>query len=371
MTRWDRETDLLVVGSGGGGMTAALVARKTGLDVLVLEKTAYFGGSTARSGGGLWIPANYLLARAGAADSMEKARAYLAHTVGDRTPRKKQEAYLLHAPQMVEWLRDHTHVRFQWMKGYTDYYPERPGGLAEGRGLEPLPFNGRKLGAEFAHLRPPMAKAPSGMALSSREYNLVGMLTSTWTGRATALMVGLRAVWHLLARVRYLTMGQALAARLRYSLLQAGIPLWLNTPFQELVVEGGRVAGVLAEWEGQRLAITAKRGVLLAAGGFPHNLEMRLRYHPQPTSTAWTAACNGGWVAAKAAITPPSEQPSAVMRGIVASPLAIRKDRLPSVTKSTGPVTATTAPEARASASAAPSASATESAPIALTLSTP
>ncbi len=293
MARWDHKADLLVVGSGGGGMTAALVARKAGLDVLVLEKTAHFGGSTARSGGGLWIPANYILAKAGIPDSLAQARTYLAHTVGDRTPPQKQEAYLAHAPRMVEWLRDHTHVRFQWMKDYADYYPERPGGLAAGRGLEPLPFNGRKLGTELSHLRPPMAEAPAGMAFSSREYNLVGMLTSTWTGKITALKAGMRAAWHLLARVRYLTMGQALAARLRYSLLQAGIPLWRNTAFQELIVEGGRVAGAVAEREGQRLAIRAERGVLLAAGGFPHNLEMRQHYHPHPISTDWTVACTG------------------------------------------------------------------------------
>lgn len=152
---WDHEVDFLIIGSGGGGMTAALAAQAFGLDVLVVEKTEFFGGSTARSGGAVWIPCNHLLAQDGVEDSFEKARLYMQHTVGDRVPAALQEAYLRHAPGMLAWLRDHTCVRFQRMPGYADYYPERPGGIAASRSLEPVPFDGNLLGEE----REPSAQA--------------------------------------------------------------------------------------------------------------------------------------------------------------------------------------------------------------------
>ncbi len=285
--------DFLIVGSGGGGMTAALVAKDAGLDVLMVEKTPFFGGSTARSGGGIWIPNNYLLARDGIEDSLEKARLYMQHTVGDRTPAALQEAYLVYAPQMLEWLRDHTPVQFQRMPGYADYYPERPGGIAASRSLEPAPFDGRKLGPELARLRKPMAEAPAGIAFTSSDYQKIGMMTSTWEGKKTALRAGLRWVGNLLRRRRELTMGQALSARLRYAMMLADIPLWLNAPFRELLAIDGRVIGAVVERDGERMHIHAQRGVLLAAGGFPLNLAMRQRYLPVPTSTEWTVASDG------------------------------------------------------------------------------
>ena len=287
---WNEEVDLLVVGSGAGGMTAALVAKSHGLQVLVLEKTAFFGGSTARSGGGLWIPTSYLLEQAGVPDSFENARLYMQNTVGERVPQKMQDAYLTHAPRMLTWLRDHTCVQFQRMPGYADYYPERPGGLAASRSLEPVPFNGKKLGSELAHLRKPMAEAPGGLAFTASDYQKIGMLTSTWTGKFTALKAGLRWLRDRLTGARTLTMGQALSGRLRHALQQAGIPLWLRTAFQELLVENGRVEGIVALKDGQPIRIRATQGVILAAGGFARHLEMRQKYLPSPTSVDWTVS---------------------------------------------------------------------------------
>lgn len=292
-TNWDEEIDLLIVGSGGGGMTAALVAKSLGLDVLVIEKTEFYGGSTARSGGALWIPDNHLLAQDGVEDSFENARLYMQNTVGDRVNQKLQDAYLTHAPRMVEWLRDQTCVQLQRMPGYADYYPERPGGIAVSRSLEPVPFDGKELGADMALLRKPMAEAPGGLAFTGSDYQKIGMVMSTWAGKATSLKAGLSWIRNLLTGVRCLTMGQALSGRLRRAMQQAEIPLWLNTPFRDLIVEDERVVGATVERAGQPLRILARKGVVLAAGGFPHNLEMRQTYLPAPTSTQWTVACIG------------------------------------------------------------------------------
>lgn len=292
-THRDREFDLVVAGSGGGGMTAALVAKSFGLDVLIIEKTEFYGGSTARSGGALWVPNHYLLAPAGVDDSLDKARLYLQHTVGARVPQKLQDAYLVHAPRMIEWLRDNTCVQFQRMPGYADYYPERPGGVAASRSLEPVPFNGKLLGSELARLRKPMAEAPGGLAFTGSDYQKIGMFTSTWQGKTAALKATLRWLRNSLTGVRCLTMGQALSGRLRYALQQAGIPLWLSTPLRDLVVEHERVSGVRAEQNGRSIDLHARYGVILAAGGFEHNLDMRQQYLPAPTSTDWTVGCVG------------------------------------------------------------------------------
>jgi len=143
---WDHEVDFLVVGSGMGGMTAALTAHAEGMKVLVVEKADTYGGSTARSGGGVWIPNNLHLKMEGTEDSFEKAAAYMRATVGDRVPWAKQEMYLRVGPVALAWLEANTEVRFRRMKGYSDYYPDRPGALAVGRSVEPVPFDGRLLG---------------------------------------------------------------------------------------------------------------------------------------------------------------------------------------------------------------------------------
>jgi 3-oxosteroid 1-dehydrogenase len=293
MTDWDYTTDVLVVGSGGGGMTAALVAKKDGLEVILIEKSETYGGSTALSGGGIWVPNNYLLEKNGVEDSMEKARTYMDNTVGDRVPKEFKEAYLIHAPKMIDWLRENTEAKFLFVPNYSDYHPERPGGIAKGRALEAKPFNGSKLKKELKNINKLPYDVPMGISFSISEYHDLGMIMSTWKGKWTALKAGMRAIFGLIVRWRHLTLGNALIGRLRKSMLDENIPLWLNTPFEDLILEDKKVVGVIAKKEGKEVRIKAEKGVILSAGGFPHNLEMREKYHPKPISTEWTSAHSG------------------------------------------------------------------------------
>ncbi len=293
MINQDYTTDVLVVGSGGGGMTAALVAAQAGLATLIIEKAECYGGSTALSGGGLWIPNNYLLQQDGLDDSFEKARTYLANTIGGRTPQSLQEAYLKHAPEMVMYLVSNSHLRFHRSVGYADYYPERPGGMTDGRAIEASPFDGRKLGEELAKLRSMAIKLPAGLAFTASEYNKLGMITSTWPGKWTALKVGVRTIFNIIAGVKFLALGQALIARLRLSLKDEKVPLWLNTPLKELVLEDGVVLGGVAEKDGELVRIRASRGVVLAAGGFAHNQKMREAFQRGPVNSEWSSATAG------------------------------------------------------------------------------
>ncbi len=163
----------MVAGSGAAGMTAALTAAHLGLSVLVIEKAGSFGGSTARSGGGIWAPGNSVLRAAGVADTPEQARAYLAH-VAEGVPAGRREALLEHGPDMLGLVLAKTPVRFAWVPGYADYYPEAPGGLAAGRSIEPVPLDGRRvLGEELAHLARPYL--PSPVAITQAEYRWLSL----------------------------------------------------------------------------------------------------------------------------------------------------------------------------------------------------
>ena len=291
--KFDYTFDIVIVGSGGGGLTAALFAKDAGLDVLVIEKTEFYGGSTALSGGGMWVPNNFVLEKKGIQDSYEKAKKYMESTVGDRVSVEKQEAYLKYAPEMIKWLKDNANMKYLHMSGYSDYHPDEPGGMVEGRALEAKSFNGGKLKGDYQLLRPPSIEAPLGIAFSINEYHDLGMIMSTWKGKYVALKAGIRAIFTSIFRIKYLTLGRALVARLRYAMKKRDIPLWVKVPFKDWIVEEGIVKGIIAEKEDKEIKIEAKKGVLLAAGGFPHNLEMRKKYNPSPTSTEWTSASPG------------------------------------------------------------------------------
>src|SRR6266704_1494790 len=293
MTTDGAEFDVVVVGSGGAGMTAALTAAHHGLRAVVIEKTDRFGGSTARSGGGIWAPGNEVLRKAGVRDTPEQARAYLAHVAGGGVPAQRQQALLEHGPAMVALVRASCPVDFAWVPNYADYYPEAPGGLAQGRSIEPVPFDGRVLGAELAHLNPPYLPAPPGVTITQADYRWLSLGPRHPRAMlASAKVLGRMARTRLLGQ-RLLSMGQALAAGLRAGLAAQDVPVWLGTPLTCLHLEDGRVAGVNVTRDGQPALIRARRGVVLAAGGFERNAEMRQRYQRQPVGTEWTTGAAG------------------------------------------------------------------------------
>ena len=284
------EVDVVVAGSGAAGMTAALTAANLGLSALVIEKAGSFGGSTARSGGGIWAPGNSVLRAAGVKDTPEQARAYLAYVAGG-IPAERREALLAHGPDMLGLVLAKTPVRFAWVPGYADYYPEAPGGLAAGRSIEPVPLDGRRvLGEELAHLARPYL--PSPVAITQAEYRWLSLGRHPRGVRA-AVRVAARAARARLLGQRVLSMGQALAAGLRAGLVASGVPVWLDTPLAGLEVEDGRVTGVRVTRDGEPALIRARRGVLIATGGFERDEQMRRRYQRAPTGTEWTTGAAG------------------------------------------------------------------------------
>ncbi|HKN54398.1 MAG TPA: FAD-dependent oxidoreductase, partial [Amycolatopsis sp.] len=158
--------DVVVVGSGAAGMTAALAAAQEGLSVVVLEKASHFGGSTARSGGGVWLPGNHALQAAGIDEPAERAHEYLAAIVGDVVPAVRRDTFLAHGPEVLRFVCDHTPLRFRWVRDYSDYHPEAPGGRPGGRSVEPMALDGKLLGAELAHLEPPYSAPPMGVPIT-------------------------------------------------------------------------------------------------------------------------------------------------------------------------------------------------------------
>ncbi|SEG93474.1 3-oxosteroid 1-dehydrogenase [Thermomonospora echinospora] len=279
---WDAEFDLVIVGSGGGGMAAALTAHDAGLKPLIVEKGKKFGGSTAISGGGIWVPNNPTLRAKGHDDSRESIRRYLDLLTQGRVPAARLDAYVDHGPAAMELLEKSRWVKFFWTEGYADYHPELEGGRPLGRSIEARPFDTRKLGEDEKYQRPNSLKGPLGLWITAKDYHDLAMAKRTWAGRRASLVAAWRVSSNLVRRRHMATGGRALVARLRMALKDAGVPLWVKTPMTDLVTdESGAVVGVVVEREGRAQRIRARHGVLLATGGFDHNREMRAKYLPE------------------------------------------------------------------------------------------
>jgi 3-oxosteroid 1-dehydrogenase len=285
---WDDQVDLLVLGTGAGGLAAAVTGANEGLSTLVLEKTEFLGGTTAYSAGTCWIAGNRFLEADGVTGDAEVASHYLDALVGDRAPREMREAYLARGPEAIDYL-DRIGVRFRHSKTVVDYHPEIPG-AGTGRALEPQTFDGRTLGREnFGRVRRPVPEfALFGGTLMVRrpEVNeLLSIYQGSVRGVLTALRLGVR--WAA-DRLRYprgtrLAMGNALVANLFHTLLERSGRVWFTATATRLLTDDGRVVGAVVAHEGRELRVRARRGVVLAGGGFAASPQWRAEHLPSPT----------------------------------------------------------------------------------------
>jgi 3-oxosteroid 1-dehydrogenase len=295
-SRWDEEYDLVVLGAGGGGMTAALVSAIEGMRTLVIERSDQVGGTTARSSGSVWIPNNAQQRRLGITHDAEAALRYLDALVDGRADRALREAFIAAGPQMLEYLETRADVRFQIYRHHPDYRQELPGAAEGGRPLEPLPFDGCMLGQAFDRVRWPLPELMlfGGMMVTRGEMARLLRMPRSWD----AFWLGVRlSARYARDRWRYrrgtrLVLGNALVARLFKSLLDRRIAIWFNGRTTRLISEGGRACGLVVERDGSEVRVRATRGVVLAGGGFPASPGLRERYLPKPVAQ-YTAAFEG------------------------------------------------------------------------------
>jgi succinate dehydrogenase/fumarate reductase flavoprotein subunit len=278
------DCDLLVIGSGAGGLSTAITARKAGLDVVVIEKEACFGGTTAFSGGVLWIPGNPHARRNGVKDSREAARTYMRNETGAFFDAAAVDAFLDAGPEMVEFFERETEVKFVPTL-YPDYHPDAPGGVDIGRSILAAPYDIRRLGVDMARLRPPLKTITFiGMMFNSSNADLKHFFNAS-KSLTSAIYVARRLIKHLKELVVYrrgvqVTSGNALAARLAKSALDLGIPIHTGWPARELLAAEGRVTGAIASGPKGDVRINARRGVVLACGGFSHDVARIRKAYP-------------------------------------------------------------------------------------------
>ena len=290
--------DVIVVGSGAGAMTSAAIAADRGLSVLVVEKSDKFGGTSAISGGGIWIPNNHYFAAKGGKDSYDKALQYIMTAGGGRADETKVRAYLDHAPVMIKYLEDKSRVRYAVAEKYPDYYQHVPGSLPGGRSLDPELFDTSVLGDELENLRRP---SPSTLLMgkiswTARDAHIAMARESGWRFKILWMMLRYKLdfKWRRKSKFdRRAGLGNSLVCALRASLLDRKVPLWLNTDFRDLVLDNGRVTGIKVVSKGRELTLNARRGVIIGAGGFEQNQALREKYLPQPTKTSWSATPPG------------------------------------------------------------------------------
>ncbi len=289
MTGKSHSCDVLVIGSGAGGLSAAVAAAHRGLSVLVVEKEPVFGGTTARSGGWMWIPANAPAKRAGVEDSAEKARTYLEHEAGSHFDADRVDAFLRYGPRAVEFFEQETDLQFDLGPTFSDYHPNAPGGMPGGRSIVARPFDGRELGLEIKRLRPPLAEITIlGMMIGSGK-ELLHFFNATRSPISAAYVAVLFLKFLrdtlLHGRPMRLVNGNALVARLAKSCFAKGVSIWTRAPVRELIKDGkGRVTGAFVDTPTGQVEVKADKGVVLAAGGFPQDVTRRKALFPHAPS---------------------------------------------------------------------------------------
>ncbi|VTU32292.1 3-oxosteroid 1-dehydrogenase [Variovorax sp. PBL-H6] len=284
MSKHEAEYDVLVVGTGASGMSAAVTAAYQGLEVLVVDKAPVYGGTTARSGGWLWIPGTKLAKEQGLDEPPGAARAYLQHEATTHFDAARVDAFIENGPKAIDFFTENTCVQFDMPPVFPDYHAEAPGGQPGGRSMVTRPFDARELGKRIAQLAPPVPELTVfGMMLGSGKelwhfLRAFKSLESFW-------YVAKRFGGHLLDVVKHgrgmtLTNGNALAGRLAKAAMDLNVPVWLNSPVKQLVVEGDAVVGATVVRDGAPVEIRVRRGVVLACGGFPYDIERRKQLFP-------------------------------------------------------------------------------------------
>jgi glycine/D-amino acid oxidase-like deaminating enzyme len=286
------EFDVIVLGAGAGGLAAACVAAAEGLATLLVEKSEFVGGTTAVSGGMVWIPANPKMQEAGIADSVEDARRYLDAVAPARRDSAVREAFLARGPEAIAYLEAHTALRLRPVTNYPDYYPDAPGATPGGRVLEPVDFDGYTLGRSFSLLRWPLPEFMlfGGMMIARPDlphFRNVGRSPRSAL-RVARLLLDYAGQRLLAPRGTRLVLGNALVARLLKSALDLGVTLRLGARATRVVIEDGRATGVAIEADGTQSAETlqACAGVVLATGGFSHDAALRAELLPPNVSAA-------------------------------------------------------------------------------------
>ncbi|OLS40750.1 FAD-dependent oxidoreductase [Bacillus sp. MRMR6] len=283
---WQSEYDVVVVGSGAGGLVSAITAANHGLNTLIIEKGTVWGGSSALSGGGLWIPNNHVSKKAGLQDSEEEALTYMQEVIEDTGPASTYErkaAYVKNGHKMVKFLEE---LGMKWVAGslYPDYYPERTGGKI-GRSIEGEIFDSRLLGELEETLRKGEIEAP--LPLYSGKVSSLPKAFTNLKDFSVVIGMFLNGFKHKIKGERAISIGAGLVSRLLKIALDLKVPLWLSTPLKDLIIEDGEIQGVQVEKDGRTYLIKCK-AVILAGGGFERNPELREKYHQ--IGTDWTAA---------------------------------------------------------------------------------
>ncbi|BBF71881.1 MULTISPECIES: FAD-binding protein [Sphingomonas] len=280
MSNWDKQVDILVVGSGAGGMLSALVAAADRADVLIVEKAALWGGTSATSGAGIWIPGSDVAKAAGFEDDLDDAFTYVRGLSADNVPDANIRAYVDNAAPMLRWLMANTPVQYMAFP-YPDYHAENPGGSPTGyRTHLPMPLDGKPLGAAIRTQRFPSPAASLFGYLNwhfTETYQLL-YRAKGWMQNLTFSMARYWLDWPFRftsRKDRRLTLGNALTGGLRMALDRRGVPLWLDAPLKELVRDGDRIVGAVIQRDGKPYRIAVRKGVVLAAGGFDKNQAMR------------------------------------------------------------------------------------------------